>query len=230
MQQQQRRDSLGEGEVEAPPQLPLTDGRYYACRRCRRILSEAQWFSAGCVECSATMGIPDRDNLLDFATPHFHNFIGLIAPGQSWVARLIMKARAETNGIFAETLSDDESAADEEDDEGELDDGLVEEGEEGEGGVAGGHLGEGATTAAAVSPDVAAWLGDDDDAVPRLKVSAAPAVEPPAAVVDKDHTAEASNDNNNGNDNNDAGDDDDVEGLLRDVKRVKTEPDHNASA
>ncbi|CAM43451.1 conserved hypothetical protein [Leishmania braziliensis MHOM/BR/75/M2904] len=94
--------------VEAPPQLPLTDGRYYACRRCRRILSEAQWYATGCVECSAAMGIPDRDNLLDFATPHFHNFIGLIAPGQSWVARLIMKNREPTNGIFAETLSDDE--------------------------------------------------------------------------------------------------------------------------
>ncbi|KAG5467360.1 hypothetical protein CUR178_01003 [Leishmania enriettii] len=97
-----------EEQVEAPPQLPLTDGRYYACRRCRRILSEIQWYATGCVECSAMMGVPDRDNLLDFATPHFHNFIGLIAPGQSWVARLIMKSREQTNGVFAETLSDDE--------------------------------------------------------------------------------------------------------------------------
>ncbi|CAC9544886.1 conserved hypothetical protein [Leishmania infantum JPCM5] len=97
-----------EEEVEAPPQLPLSDGRCYACRRCRRILSEVQWYATGCVECSATMGVPDRDSLLDFATPHFHNFIGLIAPGQSWVARLIMKSREPTNGIFAETLSDDE--------------------------------------------------------------------------------------------------------------------------
>ncbi|KAG5491117.1 hypothetical protein JIQ42_01012 [Leishmania sp. Namibia] len=97
-----------EEQVEAPPQLPLTDGRYYACRRCRRILSEIQWYETGCVECSAMMGIPDRDNLLDFATPHFHNFIGLIAPGQSWVARLIMKSREQTNGVFAEALSDNE--------------------------------------------------------------------------------------------------------------------------
>lgn len=116
MQQPKRRDSAQDDEVEAAPQLPLTDGRYFACRRCRRVLSETQWFTAGCVDCSATMGVPDRDNLLDFATPHFHNFIGLIAPGQSWVARLIMKSRAQTNGIFAENLSDDESAeADEED-------------------------------------------------------------------------------------------------------------------
>ncbi|KAK7195734.1 Spt4/RpoE2 zinc finger containing protein [Novymonas esmeraldas] len=100
--------------TEAPPQLPLTDGRHYACRRCRRILSEAQWYTEGCGECSSTMGVPDRDSLLDFATPHFHNFIGLIAPEQSWVARLIMKSREPTNGIFAEALSDDE-LSDEED-------------------------------------------------------------------------------------------------------------------
>lgn len=117
MQQSVRRLSRVEEEVEAPPQLPLTDGRYFACRRCRRVLSEMQWLSTGCVDCSATMGVPDRDNLLDFATPHFHNFIGLIAPGQSWVARLIMKSRAELNGVFAETLSDDE--ADDEGEEGE---------------------------------------------------------------------------------------------------------------
>ncbi|KAG5492658.1 hypothetical protein JKF63_01237 [Porcisia hertigi] len=116
-----------EEQVEAPPQLPLTDGRYYACRRCRRILSESQWYAAGCVECSATMGIPDRDSLLDFATPHFHNFIGLIAPGQSWIARLIMKSREPTNGVFAEMLSDDEP--EDEEDEVEPDaNGFGEEG------------------------------------------------------------------------------------------------------
>lgn len=112
--QQPLHDSLVEEELEPPPQLPLTDGRYFACRRCRRILSEAQWFSTGCIECSATMGTPDRDSLLDFATPHFHNFVGLIAPGQSWVARLIMKSRTSTNGVFAETLSDNETDEDEE--------------------------------------------------------------------------------------------------------------------
>ncbi|KAG5466820.1 hypothetical protein LSCM1_00997 [Leishmania martiniquensis] len=127
-------------KVEAPPQLPLTDGRYYACRRCRRILSEGQWYATGCVECSAMMGVPDRDNLLDFATPHFHNFIGLIAPGQSWVARLIMKSREPTNGVFAETLSDDEPEEDSEMDAYER--GAEEEEEvmpselEGEGGAA----------------------------------------------------------------------------------------------
>lgn len=115
-QRQQPAAAAAEEPAEAPPQLPLTDGRYFACRRCRRILSEAQWYATGCVECSATMGVPDRDTLLDFATPHFHNFIGLIAPEQSWVARLIMKSREPTNGIFAETLSDDEPEDEEDDD------------------------------------------------------------------------------------------------------------------
>lgn len=97
-----------ENEVEAPPQLPLTDGRYFACRRCHRILSESQWYAQGCSECSPTMGIPDRLTLMDYATPHFHNFIGLIAPQKSWVARLIMKSNESTNGVFAEAISDDD--------------------------------------------------------------------------------------------------------------------------
>ncbi|KPA86211.1 hypothetical protein ABB37_00451 [Leptomonas pyrrhocoris] len=203
---EQRRDALTEDEVEAAPQLPLTDGRYFACRRCRRILSEAQWFSAGCVECSSTMGVPDRDNLLDFATPHFHNFIGLIAPGQSWVARLIMKSRAETNGIFAETLSDDDTDGDEEEVEDAFGDRYVgdEEVEEEE------------APEAALAADSVDYLHSDSaekdrDATPAPELSPAPAVT--EAVAGK--TADVTNA---------------VEDIAsREVKRVKTEIDSEVS-
>lgn len=60
-----------------------------------------------------------RADLNAHATTRFHNFIGLIAPEQSWVARLIGKTQCP-NGVFAEALSDDEYA--DEEDEEDLDD------------------------------------------------------------------------------------------------------------
>ncbi|KPI90275.1 hypothetical protein ABL78_0657 [Leptomonas seymouri] len=203
--QHQQRDSPLEEETEAPPQLPLTDGRYFACRRCRRILSESQWFSTGCVECSATMGVPDRDNLLDFATPHFHNFIGLIAPGQSWVARLIMKSRAETNGIFAETLSDDETDGENEGEDAMGDRYLEDE-----------EVDEGKAYEAATAADLADYRHNQAAEV-EDNVTSTPALSSPPAVVQNvaGETADVAA----------ATDDTDS----REVKRVKVEADNDAS-
>lgn len=228
-QASRRRSSLQEDAAEAPPQLPLTDGRHFACRRCRRILSETQWYATGCVECSSTMGVPDRDSLLDFATPHFHNFIGLIAPGQSWVARLIMKSRAPTNGVFAEKLSDDEV---EEEEEEERDDVLAardgedhyDDDDDAENGEKDADVMEVAETpaAAAAAGGVAPSHDDDgdDDLEGILPAPKAPSSSDMAAAEAAKQPAESAV---SAEDNAMAPADE-----ARELKRVKLEVDHNA--
>ncbi|CCW69441.1 unnamed protein product [Phytomonas sp. Hart1] len=99
-------------EIEPPPQLPIGHKNYFCCRTCRRILSESQWYAEGCSECGT--GPIRRGELLEYASSHFHNFFGLIAPEKSWVARLIRKKNC-ANGVFAEAISDEELEADKED-------------------------------------------------------------------------------------------------------------------
>lgn len=44
---------------------------------------------------------------MELATPHFINFIGLVAPEKSWVARLIGKTHSP-NGVYAQALTDED--------------------------------------------------------------------------------------------------------------------------
>lgn len=113
-------------EVEPPPQLPVDGKGYFACRQCRRILNETQWYTEGCADCAT--GKIGRGELMEYATPNFTNFIGLVAPSQSWVGRLIGKTSC-SNGVFAEVLSDD----DEDDMDEEEDPDAIDEDNEGEG-------------------------------------------------------------------------------------------------
>lgn len=89
----------------APPQLPSDTKGYFACKTCRRILNETQWYTQGCSECNT--GPVQRGDLMERATPNFSNFIGLVSPGQSWVGRLINKVDCP-NGVYAEMLADEE--------------------------------------------------------------------------------------------------------------------------
>eukprot|EP00796_Vickermania_ingenoplastis_P005297 gene5297-3800_t len=109
-------------QVEAPPQLPVDGKGYFACRSCRRVLNEVQWYAEGCLECST--GPVSRGDLMEYATAKFTNFIGLVAPEQSWVGRFIGKSlgaqererSAYLGGIYAEKLSDEDEWDDEEGD------------------------------------------------------------------------------------------------------------------
>lgn len=68
-----------------------------------------------------------RGDLISFASTHFANFVGLVAPERSWVARLIGKdVEGTPNGVYAEALSD-EDALDEEDLEDNYDEEEFEE-------------------------------------------------------------------------------------------------------
>lgn len=108
---------------EPPPQLPVEGRGYLACRNCRRILNETQWYSEGCIECST--GPISRGEIMEYATPKFTNFFGIVAPDQSWVSRLIGKRKCP-NGIFAEILSDEEIEDDESADDEKGNDGVEE--------------------------------------------------------------------------------------------------------
>ncbi|KEG12983.1 hypothetical protein DQ04_01291130 [Trypanosoma grayi] len=105
---------------EPPPQLPIGDRAYLACRRCRLVLTEQQFLRDGCSLCGT--GPVRREELLDVATADFTNFVGLIAPEKSWVARLIGKTDCP-NGVFAAALDDEEmEEEDEEEDAAAADD------------------------------------------------------------------------------------------------------------
>lgn len=106
-------DLLGSAS-EPPPQLPVDGRGYLACRNCRRILNETQWYTEGCVECAT--GPISRGEIMEYATAKFTNFFGIVAPDQSWVSRLIGKKNCP-NGIFAEGLSEDDELLDDEVDE-----------------------------------------------------------------------------------------------------------------
>ncbi|CCW62086.1 unnamed protein product [Phytomonas sp. EM1] len=112
MAQSSSNNNYSKNDIEPPPQLPVKHRNYYCCRNCRRILAESQWYAEGCSECGT--GPIRRDELLEYASSHFHNFFGLIAPEKSWVARLIGKKRC-LNGVFAEAISDEDLGDDKED-------------------------------------------------------------------------------------------------------------------
>lgn len=97
---------------EPPPQLPVDGRGYLACRNCRRILNESQWYTQGCIECRT--GPISRGDIMEYATARFTNFFGIIAPDQSWVSRLIGKQKCP-NGIFADAVSDDDELNEDED-------------------------------------------------------------------------------------------------------------------
>jgi len=105
-------------ELEPPPQLPTDNKGYYACRKCRRILTEPQWYKEGCLECNT--GPLMRSELVEFATTKFSHFVGLVAPEKSWLARVIGKNTPQSsNGIYAEALSSEDEDDFEEEDEAE---------------------------------------------------------------------------------------------------------------
>ncbi|ORC92237.1 uncharacterized protein TM35_000044510 [Trypanosoma theileri] len=124
---------------EPPPPLPVGDRDYRACRRCRLVLTAPQFLRDGCPVCGTAP--PGREELHDVTTADFANFIGLIAPEKSWVARLIGRTNCP-NGVFAAALDDDddddmgeeeeEEEGEEEDDEDEGNEPQQEEEEEGE--------------------------------------------------------------------------------------------------
>ncbi|CBH14766.1 hypothetical protein, conserved [Trypanosoma brucei gambiense DAL972] len=117
------------GDSEPPPQLPVGDHGYLACRRCRLIITEQQFLHEGCQVCGT--GPVSREELLDVATAEFSNFIGLIAPEKSWVGRLINRTNCP-NGVFATELCDEDESG-EEDEEVEEND-VYDEDEDGDSG------------------------------------------------------------------------------------------------
>ncbi|RNF26264.1 uncharacterized protein Tco025E_01387 [Trypanosoma conorhini] len=100
--------------AEPPPQLPIGDRGYLACRQCRLVLTEAQFLRDGCSVCGT--GPVRREELHDVATADFSNFVGLIAPEKSWVARIIGRTGCP-NGVFAAVLNDDGDDDDDDDDD-----------------------------------------------------------------------------------------------------------------
>ncbi|KAF5225503.1 hypothetical protein ECC02_001266 [Trypanosoma cruzi] len=107
---------------EPPPQLPIGDRGYLACRQCRLILTETQFIRDGCSVCGT--GPVSRDELHDVTTADFSNFVGLIAPEKSWVARMIGRTGCP-NGVFAAMLNDEDE--EEIDSNNDGDDGAAEE-------------------------------------------------------------------------------------------------------
>ncbi|KAG8348782.1 Spt4 RpoE2 zinc finger [Trypanosoma vivax] len=123
-------------DVEPPPQLPVGERGYLACRQCRLVLTEKQFLLEGCGVCGT--GPVSRQELPDVTTAEFANFVGLIAPEKSWIARLIGKTDCP-NGVFAaeiEMHDEEQSEGDDDDDDNEEEEEAVEEGDgqgEGEG-------------------------------------------------------------------------------------------------
>ncbi|RNF06505.1 hypothetical protein TraAM80_04009 [Trypanosoma rangeli] len=106
--------------AEPPPQLPIGDRGYLACRQCRLVLTETQFLRDGCSVCGT--GPIRREELHDVATADFSNFVGLIAPEKSWVARMIGRTGCP-NGVFAAVLNDedeDDANSDNEEEEEEV--------------------------------------------------------------------------------------------------------------
>lgn len=114
-------------DVEPPPQLPIEGKGYFACRNCKRILNETQWYEEGCAECLT--GPISRGDLTEYATGKFRNFIGLIGPEKSWVGKLIGKTQCP-NGIYAEMLSDEDELDEDDFDDEPSDEGAPNEIEE----------------------------------------------------------------------------------------------------
>nr|CCC93161.1 conserved hypothetical protein [Trypanosoma congolense IL3000] len=103
------------GPLEVPPQLPIGDRGYLACRQCRLIITEQQFLRDGCSICGT--GPVSREELPDVATAEFSNFIGLIAPEKSWVGRLIQRTDCP-NGVFATELCEEGDEDEEDPDDG----------------------------------------------------------------------------------------------------------------
>ncbi|ESL07420.1 hypothetical protein TRSC58_00790 [Trypanosoma rangeli SC58] len=104
--------------AEPPPQLPIGDRGYLACRQCRLVLTETQFLRDGCSVCGT--GPVRREELHDVATADFSNFVGLIAPEKSWVARMIGRTGCP-NGVFAAVLNEEDEHEDEDEDDANSD-------------------------------------------------------------------------------------------------------------
>ncbi|KAH9601531.1 Spt4/RpoE2 zinc finger [Trypanosoma melophagium] len=115
---------------EPPPPLPVGDRDYRACRRCRLVLTAPQFLREGCSVCGTAP--PRREELNDATTADFTNFIGLIAPEKSWVARLIGRTNCP-NGVFAAAINDEEDEEDEGEEEEDDERDETNEQQEGEG-------------------------------------------------------------------------------------------------
>eukprot|EP01012_Entosiphon_sulcatum_P009039 TRINITY_DN14998_c0_g1_i1.p1 TRINITY_DN14998_c0_g1~~TRINITY_DN14998_c0_g1_i1.p1 ORF type:complete len:121 (+),score=17.53 TRINITY_DN14998_c0_g1_i1:26-388(+) len=75
------------GTEERPNLIPIHFTRgLRACRRCRLIKQEEQWYRNGCENCKS-FSTMDRGAVMEHTTQHFEGFISLADPGDSWVAK-----------------------------------------------------------------------------------------------------------------------------------------------